>query len=491
MSVFHSTVSRRTFMKSLGLVGVGAASLTAPVFHDLDEMTGGDMANPKKPWWIKTLPLETLTVDTDWSLIQRFDSTKSTQSNNALYSATWTQELLDQKAAKIKWIKENQPGYTLKDFAFRNNVGLPIGATNPWKLAPGDTGYPETYDTLGVPKHQGTPEENARMLRTALRVYGAFEIGYVPVTPNVLKLMYSNGYKADPTATAPRIDTVAGVTYNILPTGANLTTIPIMAPEMLTAYYAAPSPLIRGIHECGNRINGSARASGQRFLIALGYQGINGSYGPMPPFELLAGNSEMGRIGGQAISPTYGMTQTQNALTTDLPLAPTAPVDAGIWKFCETCANCATTCPSSSNSSSHTTTWDPPAELNINAIDQVKNPGIKYSGLGRKMFWNNMATCKSYQDMVWGCNTCMANCVFSHLETAAVHMAVKATLGTTPIFNTFFKSMDRVMGYGTGTMFKAGVGPVTGTFNPKGVDWWTTETPPFGWDGRSQESHAE
>jgi hypothetical protein len=35
MSKFHSTVSRRTFMKGLGLAGagLGTAAATAPVFH--------------------------------------------------------------------------------------------------------------------------------------------------------------------------------------------------------------------------------------------------------------------------------------------------------------------------------------------------------------------------------------------------------------------------------------------------------------------------
>ncbi len=38
MSKFHHTVTRRDFMKGLGLAGagLGAAAATAPVFHDLD-----------------------------------------------------------------------------------------------------------------------------------------------------------------------------------------------------------------------------------------------------------------------------------------------------------------------------------------------------------------------------------------------------------------------------------------------------------------------
>ena len=55
MSVFHGTVSRRDFMKNLGLAGagIGAAALVAPVFHDLDEMAASTGAAPKRPWYVK------------------------------------------------------------------------------------------------------------------------------------------------------------------------------------------------------------------------------------------------------------------------------------------------------------------------------------------------------------------------------------------------------------------------------------------------------
>ena len=183
------------------------------------------------------------------------------------------------------------------------------------------------------------------------------------------------------------------------------------------------------------------------------------------------------------------MTQTSNMMTTDLPLAPTNPIDAGIWKFCWTCHNCAPVCPSSSQSTEQEPSWDPPSRLNVNSFN---TPGVRYTIPGKKVFWNDMSTCKSFNDLVWGgCNICMANCVFSHKETAMIHEIVKATIGTTPILNTFFKKMDRVMGYGTGTRFSAGVGPPSGVFSAHAVEWWTTETPPFGWDGRATESHAE
>ncbi len=48
MSKFHSTVSRRSFMKGLGLAGagLGAASAAAPVFQDLDALAGSKRQTP-------------------------------------------------------------------------------------------------------------------------------------------------------------------------------------------------------------------------------------------------------------------------------------------------------------------------------------------------------------------------------------------------------------------------------------------------------------
>ncbi len=53
MSKFHSSLSRREFMKALGLTTVGAAALTAPAFKDLDEVISSDQAQFKRAWWIK------------------------------------------------------------------------------------------------------------------------------------------------------------------------------------------------------------------------------------------------------------------------------------------------------------------------------------------------------------------------------------------------------------------------------------------------------
>ena len=59
MSKFHKTVSRRDFMKALGLgaAGLGAAAAATPVIHDLDELVSTanyDTDNINQPpWWVK------------------------------------------------------------------------------------------------------------------------------------------------------------------------------------------------------------------------------------------------------------------------------------------------------------------------------------------------------------------------------------------------------------------------------------------------------
>ena len=75
MSKFHSVVTRRDFMKALGLAGagLGAAAAAAPVFHDVDEVISAPTSFMKRPWWIKERDLFEPTTEVDWDIIKRFD----------------------------------------------------------------------------------------------------------------------------------------------------------------------------------------------------------------------------------------------------------------------------------------------------------------------------------------------------------------------------------------------------------------------------------
>ena len=65
MTKHHSTISRRDFLKILGLggVGLGAAAVAAPVFHDLDEVIASPQAEFKRPWYVKEVDKPTMEVD--------------------------------------------------------------------------------------------------------------------------------------------------------------------------------------------------------------------------------------------------------------------------------------------------------------------------------------------------------------------------------------------------------------------------------------------
>jgi len=73
---FHSTVSRRDFMKGLGLIGsgLGATAVIAPVFHDIDELVSAAPMVHKWPWWVKENEINNPTVEIDWGKASRFDS---------------------------------------------------------------------------------------------------------------------------------------------------------------------------------------------------------------------------------------------------------------------------------------------------------------------------------------------------------------------------------------------------------------------------------
>lgn len=63
------------------------------------------------------------------------------------------------------------------------------------------------------------------------------------------------------------------------------------------------------------------------------------------PLVLLSGLGEQSRIGESALNPFLGMRFKTAVMTTDIPLIPDKPIDAGVQTFCSTCLKCARECP--------------------------------------------------------------------------------------------------------------------------------------------------
>ena len=188
MDKFHSTVSRRDFLKILGLggVGLGAAAVSAPVFHDLDELMASPQSELKRPWYVKGA--DKPTVEIDWKIMKRFNYYEVMWANGlrkAWGPENYDKIMIARQENRIKFIKENRPGYTIRDQALHESaLWAPVSFLGPQTS--------KTPEQLGVPHWEGTHEENARMIRAFLKVHGAAQVGFVELESNTTeKLIYS------------------------------------------------------------------------------------------------------------------------------------------------------------------------------------------------------------------------------------------------------------------------------------------------------------
>jgi len=85
----------------------------------------------------------------------------------------------------------------------------------------------------------------------------------------------------------------------------------------------------------------------ERYIRELGYTAIRGKVNPQAA-ALAGGVGELGR-NGLIISEKFGARiHLNDAILTDLPLAPDKPIDLGVEDFCKVCRKCAETCPTNS-----------------------------------------------------------------------------------------------------------------------------------------------
>lgn len=468
MSKFHSTVTRRDFMKGLGLgaAGLGAAAAAAPVFHDLDEMSGSQSALWRRPWYVKEV--DKPTAEVDWNIMPFFDS-QETMFNFGKFGQHIGFDELDRISALSSdntrdWIAQNKPGATLRDVALDNatGFGFAYGLEGHWVAPP----IASTPEDNGAAPWQGTPEENLRMLRTAARFFGAKDIGVFELDSNTRKVVYSfeadgKAYVFENVADAYETDTKRVVPdkakyvvmFNILESQEMLKRAPDHIGSATVALAYNQGALV------GNRL--------QQFLRGIGYQGLvemdSNAIVQCGGGNSLSGMSEVCRMSLTTLSPEYGPMMRSYKFITDLPLAPTPPIDAGLFRFCRTCKLCATYCPSGAISSETEPSYDIQGTWN--------KPGIKnyyYSGAKCLTFWF---------ESVFGCGICRAVCPFAQKDKASIHdWVIKPIASATPIFNSFFTSMAKFFGY-------EDIGDDGWSLREEKQSWWDIENAPvYGFD---------
>ena len=208
----------------------------------------------------------------------------------------------------------------------------------------------------------------------------------------------------------------------------------------------------------------------QEFLNALGYRAfgyVDSLFRGMLPSggdAILVGLAESGRSSNTFISPEHGMCQGYFSVVTDLPLAPTAPIDAGIFRFCKTCGKCAETCPSEAIGFEKEPTYDlfDPGIYKYNY-----GKAVKFLAPGKARFKYDAYACRYQTNSTSGCCNCMGVCTFNTNHGAGIHDFVKGTVATTSLFNGFFAKADSVYGFGL-------------TPDDKKEEWWDMSLPVSG-----------
>jgi len=448
---WHSTVSRRDFMKAIGFgaAGLGAAAAT-PVFHDMDEVlsTGQDLTSTgKRPWWVKEVDKPTVEIDLNLRTPFGTNGEKSIPSGmlsgSAEYNsspelvASWNQMWKDNLANNIVNGKHgNEPRDIIlyrAGMASRNRrVGaLPVEG---WRDIP-------TIEDLGGTKWHGTPEENALMMRAVSQFAGFSWVGYVDLNDNSIgprRRLFNY-----PATFRDVEDSETDGSLKVYPSSAS-TVISIIKQNGGKRKEYASTGKVRG---CTWNWNPTDYSLIQNFLWGIGYK----SYfipAVSPPWHILAGIGEYTRTHGPGVTPEGYFQKTSYEIATDLPCAPSKPIDMGVLKWCGICGRCAEACPANAIPTKEEMTE--PTWERATGKWSASNDHCGYPNHSDRCwtFWAENIQGGFYPLPATQCSICTHVCPFNKEHTSWIHEIVKGAVSTTSLLNSFFLAMDGFAGYG-------------------------------------------
>jgi epoxyqueuosine reductase len=459
---YHTTLSNKALMKLLGLGDTGAPGAAATPYHDLDEVKASPAAGRKMPRWIKEVNKPT--VEIDWSRMERFNC------SNIMFNDGFVQALGPENAMKLgaraaekskQSILNQEPGFTLRDKALGAGGWITSLLTAERAFLGPGFNVPAEFcaipEDFSYPRYEGTPEENTQMIRAAAKIYGAASVGVVELDQNTRKLIYSHdGWDGRDWEFEDVDKAYENKKKKVIPYKAQwviIYTVRMSQPSMALA----PSALEEAATSMGYSEGTSVQLRLQQFITRLGYQcladGNMGTSGNSPGFGVLAGLGELSRL-NRLISPRWGPMVRVFKVITDLPLAPTKPIDAGIFRFCRTCKKCAEYCPTNALSMETEPSWEVQGPWN--------NPGVK-------TYYEKAPNCFSGWLSLGGhdCGICLATCPFSKQDRSfiRIHDFVRQMISTTSAFNSMFHKLDTDPGFGK---------------DPEA--WWNLDLPPHGYN---------
>jgi reductive dehalogenase len=449
-------IGRRDFLRLAGF-GVGAAAVTVAAKPLAENPSYAarhytdPAGRPKRPWWVKTV--DKPTIEIDWAKKKRYDERMGTTRGPGFAKYVGEERADELSAARKEFLQDklekNVPGYTLRDHAL--DAGHDVRPSLSF-MGPQEAKTPEEW---GVPRWEGTPEENARMVRSALRHFGAAHVGFVELDENTRKLIYSVDPDGKELIFTDDEEPSETEDARYIPMKAK--TVIVFTVQMSEeTLKRAPTVLASQTTSLAYLRGRQIQNSTQEFLRGLGYMGLGESstnaLGIAPAFGVMAGLGEMSRL-NRLITPEFGPMVRVFKILTDLPVVYDKPIDAGIMEFCKRCKKCAEACGGEALSFEDPT-WEVKGDWN--------NPG-------HKAFFEDSIKCREFQRLETGtnCGICFAVCPFSKKDKAWIHEWVKAGSATVPALDGFFRSMDDAFGYGA---------------MKDNEEWWDLDLPEYGCD---------
>jgi reductive dehalogenase len=446
----------------------------------------------KRPWYVKENDFKQVTSGVDWGIMEPYSEVNTMRGSGTSYYRSMLSD--DERdaindagdAKRDEYYQAQRPGYSTRDYALSGSAASVRSPGNEWNNLNDARGRGVSLPDI---KWTGTPEEATRMIQTAGRLFGALSIGVMEIDADTQKLLYSWEPGGREKLTWAGNEAVETSSEHRHPANAKYV-ISITNQESQELWKRNPTELMAQIrYERAGHIQWRF----QTFLRRLGYtclsEGGNGT-GIAGAIAIMAGQGELGRH-GRTITPEYGPTVGIFRYVTDLPLAPTKPIDSGLWEFCRVCKKCAETCGGEAISYD-APTWDITENASpwIPGQTPMDRPGayseIRQGGwhnAGHEMYPEDSRKCRLWKAYPNACNSgrCLAVCTFTKYNEAGIHEMIKGISSTTSIFNGFFRTMDDAFGYGLRgrhhTDFEE-----SDTADQAQADWWNLDLPVYGID---------
>jgi epoxyqueuosine reductase len=322
--------------------------------------------------------------------------------------------------------REDKPGYTLLDLAFKNaawwlELGFAKGVLGGKEglFAWDAKQWGETKPPTGLKLKVDDPVKMAKVVKKVARYFGASLVGICELDR---RWVYSYSYHMQTKEHAP-VEIPEECKYAIA------TAVEMDYEAMRT------SPALTQGAATGLGYSEEAFTAGllAQFIRALGYQGIpqGNDTSCSIPVAIDAGLGELSRS-GQLITPEFGPRVRVSKVFTDMPLVSDNPIEFGVWEFCRKCEKCAIHCPSQA------IIYGEPTE----EIHNISNR----KGLLR---WPiNAEKCFAFWAAQGGsCANCIRVCPFNK-PPGRLHSWVRWGVQHTRWLDSLFVRADDLLGYG-------------------------------------------